>query len=223
MNKIQDKSHAWQVRVALTRCVANCRTIRAEAVTVLSRFTSMQAANPKNSFSCKPIPGTTKMRISIVADQHTARTAIDKARASHDDAATVFVTAAALDGLGEVPALEPVIVLPSDPSVMGATEHEQYNHMLSMSDGNSVTAREWSQIKLAEFGWVLLLEPVTGKELGFFRFKTDSAWFAGVLERKIQKAKTPVCAVGGVRVGQISARCTTLRPTPREEKPRWRT
>ena len=68
MNKIQDKLHAWQVRVALTRCVANCRTIRAEAVTVLSRFTSMQAANPKNSFSCKPIPGTTKMRISIVAD-----------------------------------------------------------------------------------------------------------------------------------------------------------
>ena len=84
---------------------------------------------------------------------------------------------------------------------MGATEHEQYNHMLSMSDGNSVTAREWSQIKLAEFGWVLLLEPVTGKELGFFRFKTDSAWFAGVLERKIQKAKTPVCAVEGCACG----------------------
>ena len=93
------------------------------------------------------------MRISIVADQHTARTAIDKARASHDDAATVFVTAAALDGLGEVPALEPVIVLPSDPSVMGSTGHEQYNRMLSMSGGTSVTAREWSQIKLAEFGW----------------------------------------------------------------------
>ncbi|MGS2664916.1 HNH endonuclease signature motif containing protein [Corynebacterium glucuronolyticum] len=201
MNKLQDKSHAWQVRVALTRCVANCRTIRAEAVTVLSRFTSMQAANPKNSFSCKPIPGTTKMRISIVADQHTARTAIDKARASHDDVATVFVTAAALDGLGEVPALEPVIVLPSGPSVVGATEHEQYNHMLSMSDGNSVTAREWSQIKLAEFGWVLLLEPITGKELGFFRFKTDWARFAGVLERKIQKAKTPVCAVEGCACG----------------------
>lgn len=55
------------------------------------------------------------MRISIVADQHTVRTAIDTARASHDDAATAFVTAAALDGLGEVP----VIVLPADPSVMG--------------------------------------------------------------------------------------------------------
>ena len=141
------------------------------------------------------------MRISIVADQHTARTAIDKARASHDDAATVFVTAAALDGLGEVPAVEPVIVLPSAPSVMGATGHEQYNHMLSILGGTSVTAREWSQVKLAEFGWVLLLEPVTGKELGFFRFKTDSARFAGVLERKIQKAKTPVCAVEGCACG----------------------
>ena len=43
--------------------------------------------------------------------------------------------------------------------------HEQYNHMLSISDGTSVTAREWLQVKLAEFGWVLLLESLTGKEL----------------------------------------------------------
>ena len=94
VNKLQDTSHAWQARVALTQCVANCRTIRAEAVTVLSRSHSIQATNPKNSLSCKPIPGTTKMRISIVADQHTARTAIDTARASHDDAAIAFVTVA---------------------------------------------------------------------------------------------------------------------------------
>ena len=125
----------------------------------------MQAANPKNSLSCQPIPGTTKMRISIVADQHSARTAVDKVRALYDDAATAFVTAAALDGLGEVSAVEPVIVLPSDPSVMGATGHEQYNHMLSILGGTSVTAREWLQVKLAEFGWVLLLESLTGKEL----------------------------------------------------------
>ena len=43
--------------------------------------------------------------------------------------------------------------------------HEQYNHMLSISGGTSVTAREWLQVKLAEFGWVLLLEPLMGKEL----------------------------------------------------------
>lgn len=28
VNNLQDTSHAWQVRVELTQCVANCRTIR---------------------------------------------------------------------------------------------------------------------------------------------------------------------------------------------------
>lgn len=56
-------------------------------------------------------------------------------------------------------------------------------------------------MKLAEFEWVLVLDPVTGRELGFFRFRTADARFAGPLERKIQRAKTPVCAVEGCACG----------------------
>nr|WP_246820921.1 hypothetical protein [Corynebacterium sp. HMSC073D01] len=178
---------------------------------VLVRFNSMQATNPKNSFTEQPISGTTKMRITIVVDQHLGRTAIDRARAQGGDAAVNFVTAA-VGGTGELPAVEPVVVLPADTSTMGATEHELYNYMLSLSDGTSVTALEWAQMKLAEFGWVLVLDPVTGKELGFFRFRTADARFAGPLERKIQRAKTPVCAVEGCACGRISARCTTVNP-----------
>lgn len=127
---------------------------------VLVLFNSMQATNPKNSFTEQPISGTTKMRITIVVDQHLGRTAIDRARAQGGDAAVNFVTAA-VGGTGELPAVEPVVVLPADTSIMGATEHEMYNYMLSLSDGTSVTALEWAQMKLAEFGWVLVLDPVT--------------------------------------------------------------
>lgn len=95
--------------------------------------------------------------------------------------------------------------------------------MLSISDGTSVTAREWSQVKLAEFGWVLLLEPITGKELGFFRFKTDSARFAGPFDRRIQKAKTPVCAVEGCACVADKPDAPHWSPGQAVAPPPWRT
>lgn len=135
-----------------------------------------------------------------------------------DDAATAFVTVAALDSLGEVP----VIVLPADPSVMGATGHEQYNHILSISDGTSVTVREWSQVKLVEFGWVLL-EPITGKELGFSGSKRTRRGLRVRLIAGSRRRKRRCVRWRGVRVGRISARCTTLSPGQAVAPPPWRT
>ncbi|MDK6567359.1 HNH endonuclease, partial [Corynebacterium pyruviciproducens] len=82
-------------------------------------------------------PGTTKMRVSVVADAHTARLAVDKARhiakAQDSDEADEFLTAAAADGSGALPAVEPAIILPADTTIMGTTMDERGNYMLSLT------------------------------------------------------------------------------------------
>ena len=216
VRKLHDKSHAWQVRVALTTCRPNCREIRAEAIGVLARFNTMRATNPTNSLSCRPIPGTTKMRVSVVADAHTARLAVDKARqiakAQDSDEADEFLTAAASSGSGQLPAVEPAIILPADTTIMGTTMDERGNYMLSLTDGTTVTAQEFSQMKLTEYGWAVLLEPMTGKELGVYRFRTDTARFADPFQRKLQRLKTPVCAVEGCTCGADNCQVHHIQP-----------
>lgn len=199
VRKLDNKSHAWQVRVVLARTLP--KDLQRVARRLLRQFNTRHAHKLPTSLWAKDVKGTTLMDLHVRGPAYMVQQVLDAAR-SEAEATGKDPAIAALTQMGGVPKVRPAVVIPVDSRVTGVTQEERNSFRLSLTDGSTMTSLEFAQAELDRFGWVIVVDPVTGEDFGMYKFDVDeNARFADPFERQKQALKTPVCVVDGCGCG----------------------
>lgn len=191
VRKLDNKCHAWQVRVVLARTLP--KDLQRVARRLLRQFNTRHAHKLPTSLWAKDVKGTTLMDLHVRGPAYMVQQVLDAAH-SEAEATGKDPAIAALTQMGGVPKVRPAVVIPVDSWVTGVTQEERNSFRLSLTDGSTMTSLEFAQAELDRFGWVIVVDPVTGEDFGMYKFDVDeNARFADPFERQKQALKTPVC------------------------------
>ncbi len=211
-----DTAHSWRIRFELTQCAATIRVIEDAGAELLAELrnddaeagTDAGTGGPSMSVSARRIGDSTLADLSVRGPSHLIKAARDRAVAYaaendiHEAEALLRLASSTggSDGDGEAagPEITPAVIIPIDASVAAWEKTSPNQFRLSLTNGTTMTGADYTQARLSQYGHALLVDAVTGQDLGLYKLtENPNARFANQLHRLIQRLKTPVCAAPG--------------------------
>ncbi len=206
VGKLADKKKKWEFRLELASEAPVLRTLRKRARQLLEEYNDTAEQNPEMKLRSKAVPGSSLSDMSVRGPAHLVKSALDRATAfarehSIEPAEALLRLATSGDGTG--PEIAPAVIVPLNGEVLSWEPEGADEKRLSLTNGTTMTGADFVRAKLAEQGFALLVDEITGEDLELYRLRDpntddgDPRRFATLKERLRQRLKTPVCAWPG--------------------------
>lgn len=206
VRKLRDKNRKWELRQELASCAPVLRTLRKRARELVAEYNGDTAQNPEMKLSSKAVPDSSLSDMKLRGPAHLVKAAMDKATSfarEHGIEPAEALLRLATSGDGTGPELAPAIIVPLNGEALSWEGTAPDEVRLALTNGTVMTGADFVSAKLADAGFALLVDEITGEDLELYRLRDPNSEelgprrFATLKERLRQRLKTPVCAWPG--------------------------